>query len=66
MIHQINYNGFESILITVNVDIFACIHFLEFTKIGIFAWIKIRLLRINGYLGYDKSNFHDKHIFPVI
>ena len=41
----------------MNVDIFTCIHFRGFTKFGIFAWIKIRVLRINGSSGYDKSNF---------
>ena len=30
--------GKVAYLYTVNVDIFACIHFREFTKIGNFAW----------------------------
>ena len=37
---------------TVNVDIFACINFRVFTKMGNFAWIKIRVLRMIGSLGY--------------
>ena len=30
---------------------------------GVFAWIKIRVLRIVDSLGYHKSNFHGVHIF---
>ena len=47
----------------MNVDIFTCIHFRGFPKMGIFARIKIRVLRTFGSLGYHKSNFHGKHIF---
>ena len=32
---------------------------------GIFAWIKIRVLIINGSLGYHKRNFHDVHISGI-
>ena len=48
---------------TVNVHIFACIHFRGFPEIGIFAWIKICVLRIFGSVGYHKTNFHGVHIF---
>ena len=51
---------------TVNVDIFASINFRRFTKMRIFVWIRIRALRINGSLGYHKSNFHSVHIFADI
>ena len=51
---------------TVNVDIFACIKFRGFTEIGNFAWIKIRVLRINGSLSYHKSYVHSVHIFADI
>ena len=36
---------------TVNVDIFACIKFRGFMKMGNFACIKIRVLCIIGSLG---------------
>ena len=36
---------------TVNVDIFVCINFREFTKIGNFVCIKICILSITGSLG---------------
>ena len=36
---------------TVNVDIFACIHFRGFMKMGNFACIKIRILCTIGSLG---------------
>ena len=52
--------------ITVNVDIFAWMNFRGFTKMGSFAWNKIRVLRINGSLGYHKSYFHGVHIFADI
>ena len=48
---------------TVNVDIFACINFREFMKIGNFARIKIC---ITVSLGYFKSNFRGVNIFPDI
>ena len=53
-------------LITVNVDIFACIHFRGFMKLGNFACIKIRVLCIIGSQGYYKSNFRGVHIFGDI
>ena len=49
---------------TLNVDIFACIHFCGFMKIGNFACIKIRSLTCS--LGYSKSNFQEVHIFSRI
>ena len=51
---------------TVNVDIFTCITFCVFTKIGNFTWIKIHVLRMIGSLCYYNSNFHDAHIFVDI
>ena len=47
---------------TVNIDIFACIHFHGFRKIVNLACIKIRVLSIAGSLGYYKSNFQCVHI----
>ena len=43
---------------TVNVDIFACIDFRGFMKMGNFVCIKIRVLCIIGSLGYIKVIFH--------
>ena len=43
--------------ITVNVDIFACINFRGFRKMGNVACIKIGVLSIIGSLGYYKSHF---------
>ena len=40
-----------SLITTVNVDIFVCINFREFIKIGNFACTKIRVLSIIGSLG---------------
>ena len=41
---------FPGLLNTVNVDIFACINFREFMKIGYFAWTKFAfLLKIAQY-----------------
>ena len=51
---------------TVNVDIFACINFHEFAKMGNFACIEIRVLSATGSIGYYKSNFRGVHIFPHI
>ena len=51
---------------TVNVDIFACINFRGFMKLGNFACIKIRVLCIIGFIGYYKSNFRGEHIFEDI
>ena len=45
------------ILHTVNVDIFACINFRGFMKMGNFACIKIRVFSTNGSLGFNDSNF---------
>ena len=50
----------------MNVDIFACIHFCGFMKIGNFACIKIRVLGKTGSLGYYKSSFRGVHIFEDI
>ena len=49
----------------MNVDIFACIHFRGFMKMGNIACIKIRVLGlcIIGSLGYYKGNFRGVHIF---
>ena len=41
----------------MNVDIFACINFHGFMKMGNFACIKIRVLSIVGSLDYYKSYF---------
>ena len=51
---------------TVNVDIFACIHFRGFMKMGNFACIKIRVLCIIGSLGYYKCNLRGVHIVADI
>ena len=50
---------------TVNADIFAWIHFRGFTKIGFLACIKIRVLSINGSLGYHLSNVHGVHMSQI-
>ena len=50
----------------MNVDIFACINFGEFMKMGNFARIKIRVSSITVSLGYFKSNFRGVHIFADI
>ena len=57
---------FHVFLNTVNVDIFACIHFRGFFKMGNITWINGHTLRINGSLGYHKSYFHGVHIFVDI
>ena len=51
---------------TVNVDIFACINFCGFMKMGNLACIKIRVLSITGSLGYYNSNFRGVYIFADI
>ena len=51
---------------TVNVDIFACIHFCGIMKMGDFARIKIRVFSTNESLGYNDSNFHSVYIFKDI
>ena len=51
---------------TVNVDIFACINFCGFMKLGNFACIKIRVLCIIGSIGFNKCNFRGVHIFSDI
>ena len=53
-------------MITVNVDIFACINFRGFMELGNFACIKIRVLCIIGSICYYKSNFRGVHIFADI
>ena len=50
---------------TVNVDIFACINFHGFMKMGSFAFIKICVLIIIGSLSYYKSIF-EAYIFSWI
>ena len=50
-------------LYTVNVDIFACINFRGFDKMGNFARIKIRVFSILCSLSYDKCIFHVEYIF---
>ena len=51
---------------TVNVNIFACIHFREIMKLGNFACIKIRVSSITGSLWYYTNNFRGVHIFADI
>ena len=51
---------------TVNVDIFACINFQGFMKIGNFVCIETRALSITGSLGYYKSYVRAVHIFAEI
>ena len=51
---------------TMNVDIFACINFRGFMKMGNFACIKIRVLSIIGTLSYYQSNSLGVHIFADI
>ena len=46
-----NQNDVKSHL-TVNVDIFMCINFRGFMKMGNFVSIKIRVLSIYGSLGF--------------
>ena len=48
---------------TVNVDIFMCMNFHEFAKIGNFARIYIRAFEIIVYIWHNKGCFHDIHIF---
>ena len=50
----------------MNVDIFACINFRGFAKMGNFACIKISVLSATGSIGYSKSNFRGAHIFVHI
>ena len=54
------------VLCTVNVNIFACLHFRGIMKMGNFACIKIRDLIITGSLGYQTSKFPGGHIFADI
>ena len=49
---------------TVNVDIFACINFRKFTKIGNFLWTQIRVFIASMW--YNKSNFKVVYIFADI
>ena len=48
---------------TVNVNIFACIHFREIMKMDNFAWIKICVFSTNDSLGYNDGNFHSVYTF---
>ena len=58
--------GRNSIHFTVNVDIFVCINFRGFMKMGIFTCITIRFLCIISSLGYYKNNFRGVHILADI
>ena len=51
---------------TVNVDIFAFIHFREIMKMCYFACIKIHVLSLTGSGWYYKRNFRGVHIFVDI
>ena len=51
---------------TLNIDIFVCIHFRGFMKMGNFAWIKIRSLRKTPSIGYHKRKFRSVYIFSRI
>ena len=51
---------------TVNVDIFACINFRGFMKMGNFTWIEIRVFSTKDSLGYYDSNFYSVYIFADI
>ena len=57
---------YSSTLFTVNVGIFACIHFREFAEIGNFAQIYIRVFDVIVYIWQSKSYFHGKHILANI
>ena len=61
-----NTNLLYMIVYSVNVDIFACINFRGFMKMGNFAWIEIRVFSTNDSLGYYDSNFHSIYIFTDI
>ena len=50
---------------TVNVDIFTCINFHVFIKMGNFSCIKIRVLSIFDSLGCYKSYFRGVHISRI-
>ena len=52
--------------ITVNIDIFACIDFREFAKIGNLARIYIHVFYIIAFLWYNKIYFHAAYIFADI
>ena len=69
MIKQCVYYHYRTACIylyTVNVDIFACINFRGFMKIGNFACIKIRVISTKGSLGFNDSNFQGVYIFADI
>ena len=51
---------------TVNVDIFVCINFHRFMKMGNLACIKIFVLNITGSLGYHNSNSRGVYIVADI
>ena len=51
---------------TVNVDIFTCINFRGFMKMGNFACIKISVLSVIGSLGYYETYFRGVHMFADI
>ena len=50
----------------MNLNIFACIDFRAFTKIGNLALCYIRIFDILPFLWYNKSYFHDVYIFADI
>ena len=50
----------------MNVDIFACIHFRAFPKIGNFTQIDIPVFDIFASMWHYKSYFHDVHFFADI
>ena len=56
----------DCIMYTVNVDIFACINFRGFMKMGNFTCIKIHVFSSNDSLGYNDSNFHSVYIFADV
>ena len=58
--------GSYSRMNTVNVDIFASIHFRGFMKMGNFACIKIRVFSTNDSLDYNDGNFHRVYVYSWI
>ena len=49
---------------TVKIDIFECVYFREFMKMGNFAYIRIYILSIIGFFAY--CYFQVVHIFTGI
>ena len=50
----------------MNIDIFACVNFRVFPKIGNFAEIYIHVFDILTSMLHYNSYFHDVHIFTDI